>query len=441
MCDCLPSTHKSFQPLEDASIYSLSQYNSLLSNRYHILKPLATGGFSKTFLAVDENRQLENEFCLIKQLFPHRQAIHHHQKARELFHQESVLLAELGKHPQIPQLLDSFEQDGQQYLVQEWIDGETLEEELAQEGAFNEAEIRQLLLELLPVLQFVHDHQVIHRDIKPTNIIRRRSHGQLMLVDFGAAKYSANIIPEKTGTLIGSAEYAAPEQVKGKAVFASDLYSLGVTCLHLLTLMSPFELHDCNEDAWILRSYLTTPISSSLEQVLCKLLQRATKQRYQSAKEVLADLNDLPKQVVFRSKPPERTSTDNHDFYFGFSLKEDLPASIIPYATALNIHSIDSVKIFDPQTQAWYYLSGKIEAKNVALKVATFLHPCLAEAAATPTLGNQRSQAVSDNILWRIFTAITVTYVAFLILACVTGIQSHLTNATWKVENLRTKVR
>lgn len=441
MSDCLPSTHQSFQPLEDGKISSPGQYNSLLQNRYHILKPLATGGFSKTFLAVDENRQLENEFCLIKQFFPHHQAIHHHQKARKLFHQESVLLAELGKHPQIPQLLDSFEQDGQQYLVQEWIDGETLEEELAQEGAFNEAEIRQLLLELLPVLQFVHDHQVIHRDIKPTNIIRRRNHRQLMLVDFGIAKYSANIIAEKTGTTIGSAEYAAPEQVKGKAVFASDLYSLGVTCLHLLTQMSPFDLHDYSEDAWIWQPFLTTAISPPLEQVLCKLLQRATKQRYQSAKEVLADLNHLPKHIVFPPKSPARTSTNNDDFYFGFSLKENLPASITPYAAALNIRSIDSVRIFDPETQAWYYLTAKMEAENIAWKVATFLHPRLAETTATPTLGHEKSQAISGHILWKIFTAITVTYLAFLTIACVTGMKSHLTNTTWKVENLRTKVR
>lgn len=328
MCDYLPSTHEFFQPSENSSD-SLSQYNSLLNNRYRIFKPLTTGGFSKTFLAVVEEPLLENRFCVIKQFFAERPGVHDYRKARELFHQESLLLALLGKHPQIPKFLDFFEQDEQLYLVQEWIDGQNLEEELAQEGAFNEAEIRQLLQQLLPVLQFVHDHQVIHRDIKPANIIRRRNNTQLVLVDFGAAKYARNNILEKTGTLIGSPEYTAPEQVKGKAVFASDLYSLGVTCLHLLTQMSPFDLYDCSEDAWIWRSFLPFPISPSLEQIFCKLLQKPIKQRYASATEVLADLNDLPKRILFPSKPSAKVSTDDDDFetpYFGFSFQENLLA-------------------------------------------------------------------------------------------------------------------
>ncbi|KAB8318398.1 serine/threonine protein kinase [Tolypothrix campylonemoides VB511288] len=451
MCDCLPSTYKSSQPLEDGSISS-SQENLLLNDRYRILKPLGQGGFGKTFLAVDKNWQQTSPttgLCVIKQFFPQNHTIHHHQKAFELFQQESLRLAELGKHPQIPQLLDTFEQDGQQYIVQEWIDGQTLEEELAEAGAFNEAEIRQLLLEFLPVLQFVHDHQVIHRDIKPANIICRRSSHQLVLVDFGAAKSVNSPIIEKTGTLIGSAEYAAPEQIKGKAVFASDLYSLGVICLHLLTQMSPFDLHDCGEDAWIWREYLTKPISPSLEQILCKLLQKATKRRYTSATEVLEDLNNLPKHVVFPSKPSASVRrNDDFETYFGCSLKENIPASITPYTAALDLHSIASITVFDPQTQAWYHLKAKMEAKDVAPKVTAVLDPRLAGAACTTLVRDEMSQAVSgttvsgsSNILWRIFTTFAATYVAFFTIACVAAIQSHLTNAAWKVENLRMKVR
>jgi serine/threonine protein kinase len=324
MCARHLSTHKSFQPWKNSSD-SLSQFNSLLNNRYRILKPLSTKGFSKTFLAVDEKLLLENKLCLIKQFFAqHREKVDNFEKTRELFEQESLLLALLGKHPQIPKYFGSFEQDEQLYLVQEWIDGQSLEQELAQEGAFNEVKIRQLLHQLLTVLQFVHDSQVIHRDIKPANIIRRRNSGQLVLVDFGFAKSARNRSLEKTGTWMGSAEYAAPEQLKGKAVFASDLYSLGVTCLHLLTQMSPFDLHDSGEDAWIWRSYLPFPISSSLEQILCKLVQKATKRRYTSATEVLADLNDWPKHNNFPSKPSARSSADDDDFetpYFGFNLQ------------------------------------------------------------------------------------------------------------------------
>lgn len=112
-----------------------------------------------------------------------------------------------------------------------------------------------------------------------------------MLVDFGAAKHLSAISTVNAGTLIGSAEYAAPEQIRGQADFTSDLYSLGITCLHLLTQTSPFNLYDVGEDAWKWQEYLTQPVSPALRAILCKLLQPATRRRYQSAAEVLADLN------------------------------------------------------------------------------------------------------------------------------------------------------
>ncbi len=296
----------------------------LLNNRYRILKSLGQGGFGKTFLVIDEKQQVENELCVIKQFLPRCHTVLHHQKATKLFHQESRRLAELGKHPQIPTLLDTFEQDGHQYLVQEWIDGQTLEQELAEAGSFNEAQIVQILQDILPVLQFVHDHQVIHRDIKPANILRRRSlhlkKGDIVLVDFGAAKSIASEISPITGTLIGSPEYAAPEQIRGKAVFASDFYSLGVTCLHLLTQMSPFEIYDFDEDEWLWRSHLTIPISPNLEKILCKLLQKAIKRRYQSAKEVLKDLKTLPLSPNVSTSLSTNLNRNDSDFetpYFG----------------------------------------------------------------------------------------------------------------------------
>lgn len=136
--------------------------------------------------------------------------------------------------------------------------------------------VDHVLRELLPVLQYLHDHHIIHRDIKPANIICRNAvksatyhkyeasqtgHRQLVLVDFGAAKHLAEGRSADLGTLIGSAEYAAPEQTRGHAVFASDLYSLGLTCLYLLTQMSPFDLYDMSEGEWQWQAYLTHPIS------------------------------------------------------------------------------------------------------------------------------------------------------------------------------------
>lgn len=229
----LPPTYKAIKQDSDAPV---GHANLLLNNRYRILKFLGQGSFGKTLLAVDEQVN-SSSLCVIKQLLVGGNSTYQ-SKAFELFEREARRLAELGNR-QIPKLLDTFEQDGQAFIVQEWIDGWTLEEELL-EGEFSETEIRQLLQELLPVLQYLHDRQIIHRDIKPANIIRRRfnngkqaNRGELVLVDFGAAKHLNDASAINTGTLIGSAEYAAPEQIRGQADFTSDLYSLGITCLHL----------------------------------------------------------------------------------------------------------------------------------------------------------------------------------------------------------------
>lgn len=258
-------------------------------HHYLALSPIAQGGFGRTFLAVNEAELLKPR-CVIKQFFPQQQDPNLLKTASQLFQQEAKRLKQLGHHAQIPTLLAYLERDNHQYLVQEWIDGETLEQEL-ESGAFTEDQIHQLLQDLLPVLQFIHDHHVIHRDIKPANIIRRYDDRTLVLVDLGAAKFATGTALLKTGTMIGSAEYTAPEQIRGKALFSSDLYSLGVTCVHLLTQMSPFDLFDGTEGRWIWRDYVTTPVSNALATVLDKLLESATNRRYRSAESVLADLS------------------------------------------------------------------------------------------------------------------------------------------------------
>ncbi|MGB3237211.1 MAG: protein kinase [Geitlerinemataceae cyanobacterium] len=262
----------------------------LLGDRYRTLKPIAAGGFGHTFLAVDQYKPSKPR-CVVKQSRPEEQGTRNLQKAAALFIREAQRLEELGKHPQIPELLAYFEQDDRQYLIQEFVEGSNLAQELAESGAFEESQIRQLLKDLLPVLEFVHDRQVIHRDIKPENIIRRSSDNRFVLVDFGASKLATGTALAQTGTVIGSAGYVAPEQALGKASFSSDLYSLGVTCIHLLTQMPPFELFDSSEGAWVWEDYLVNcRLSSSLKQILNKLLENGTSRRYQSAAAVLKDL-------------------------------------------------------------------------------------------------------------------------------------------------------
>jgi len=286
----------------------------LLKERYRAIKPIGRGGFGRTFLAIDEDKPSKPR-CVIKQFFPQTQGVNNTQKAIELFNREAARLDELGKHPQIPDLLAHFEQDGRQYLVQEFVGGENLSEELANTGVFNEDKIYNLLKNLLPVLQFVHERQVIHRDIKPANIIRKPPQtpdtslflmhpvGNLALVDFGAAKVVTQIAG--TGTIIGSPEYVAPEQTRGQAVFASDLYSLGATCVHLLTQISPFDLFDINQEKWVWRDYLNSNyVSNKLGKILDKLLENSLSRRYKSAIEVINDLDLQQKIVTPISSPP-----------------------------------------------------------------------------------------------------------------------------------------
>ncbi|NJK36148.1 MAG: SUMF1/EgtB/PvdO family nonheme iron enzyme [Oscillatoriales cyanobacterium SM2_2_1] len=267
-----------------------------LLQRYRAIQILGQGGFGVTYLAQDEAKP-SKPHCVIKQfsyIGPGQS------KAAELFEAESTRLENLGKHPQIPALYAHCQQKGQQFLVQEFIDGQDLDKELRAEGAFDEAKIRALLLDVLPILDFIHQNQVIHRDIKPSNIMRRNSDRKLVLVDFGAAKQASLTALQKTGTVIGSAEYTAPEQTRGRAVFASDLYSLGVTCLHLLTDVEPFNLKN-NDEEWVWRDYLTgKKIGTELGKVLDRMVLPVSR-RYGSAAEVLEVLNALPRGKTRRN--------------------------------------------------------------------------------------------------------------------------------------------
>ncbi|WP_181244079.1 bifunctional serine/threonine-protein kinase/formylglycine-generating enzyme family protein, partial [Chamaesiphon polymorphus] len=255
------------------------------------------------------------------------------QTALNLFYEEAKHLEKLGKHSQIPELFAYFDIEGQPYLVQQFIDGQDLEQELAIEGKFNQHQIRKLLLSLLPVLDFLH-HQsppIIHRDIKPANIIRRRSDRELVLVDFGAAKQATQTMLARTGTTIGSPEYVAPEQARGKPAFASDIYSLGVTCIFLLTQVSPFDLFDVSEDAWVWRDYLVdNPVDESLGKVLDKMIANALSQRYQSASEVMAALADNRQIVLDRVRSDLSINVDRQSVISSGSIARQSPKQLQP---------------------------------------------------------------------------------------------------------------
>ncbi len=264
----------------------------LLRERYRAVKVLGQGGFGRTYLAIDQDRL--NASCVIKQFLPQMQGTGALEKATELFTQEAVRLNDLGVHPQIPDLFAFFTQDKRQYLVQEFIPGMNLQKLLDRHGKFSETEIWSVLRSILPILDFVHQRQVIHRDIKPDNIIRRQGDNLLFLIDFGVAKLLTSPDRVITGTSIGTSGYVPLEQMsEGKAYPASDIYSLGVTCFHLLTGVSPYNLFLKKGYSWLQtwQSNLDGQVSPKLVQVLDRMMKEDRKERYLSASDVLQDID------------------------------------------------------------------------------------------------------------------------------------------------------
>lgn len=279
----------------------------LLRDRYRILQPIGQGGFGRTYLAIDEDRLKTR--CVVKQFSPQVQSARSLDKAIRLFDQEAIRLHELGEHPQIPALLAYFEQEQRLYLVQQFIEGLNLSQELQHQGRFSEQKIRDVLNDLLPVLRFVHECQVVHRDITPSNIVRRKLDNKLVLIDFGVAKLLSDVTLAQPGTKIGTEGYSPIEQLRsGKAYPASDLYSLGATCLYLMTRVKPEDLYDPLQGRWLWRDYLAkkgSHISQQLGQILDKLLKDLVSERYQSVDEVLQDLQIEPSPLP--DLPPSPT--------------------------------------------------------------------------------------------------------------------------------------
>jgi WD40 repeat protein len=270
----------------------------LLRNRFRVIRVLSDeGGFGRTYLSEDTDKL--NERCVIKQLAPKFQGTWSQKKAVELFAAEAKRLQELGEHPQIPTLLAYFEQDHCLYLVQQFVNGQNLLQELQRRKLYRPEEVQAILLHLLPVLKFIHDRGVIHRDVKPENIIRRHGDGRLSLIDFGSSKQLTARVHNRSGTSIGSHGYSPLEQIRdGKAYPASDLFGLGATCFHLLTGVSPFQLWMEYGYGWVTnwRQYLRSPLSTDLDYVLDRLLRKDIQERYQSADEVIKNLT--PKQPL-----------------------------------------------------------------------------------------------------------------------------------------------
>lgn len=269
----------------------------ILNNRYRILKQIGQGGFGRAYLAEDTHRY--RELCVLKEFAPTIESDRELRKAEDLFEREAGILYKL-KHLQIPQfeaLLRTRVDDRRSlFLVQEYIAGESYWQLLKRRGKLTEAEVIDMVRELLPVLDHIHRSKLIHRDISPDNLIRRDIDGKTALIDFGCVKIAANAVSRSTGnsvTLIGKKGYSPDEQIsRGQAFPCSDLYSLAATAIVLLTGKQPDELYDSHAGKWDWESQ--AKVSSNFKKILNKMLAYKPCDRYQSAEEIIKILDKEP---------------------------------------------------------------------------------------------------------------------------------------------------
>ncbi len=268
----------------------------ILGGRYRILYHLGGGGFGQTYLA--EDRHLPGQpRCVVKQLQPRATDAISLESARRLFDAEADALYQLGSHPQIPMLLAHFEENAQFYLVQEYVEGSLLTEEVRPGQQISEDRVIDLLQDLLGTLRSVHQQQVIHRDIKPSNLIRRHSDRKVVLIDFGAVKQVSSQPLEMNGQVsitvaIGSLGYMPNEQLAGQPTLSSDIYAIGMLAIQALTGLEPKRLPKDPRTSEIMWRELVT-VKPALADIIDTMVRYDFRQRYPSAVEAFAALNVL----------------------------------------------------------------------------------------------------------------------------------------------------
>ncbi|MBD2384585.1 serine/threonine-protein kinase [Cylindrospermum sp. FACHB-282] len=277
---------------------------TLLNNRYQVIQVLGAGGFGETFLAEDTHMPSRRR-CVIKQLKPITNDPQTYQLIQQRFEREAATLEYLGKSSdQIPELYAYFSENGQFYLVQEWILGQTLSNIVQSKGYESETAVRDILLSLLSVLDYVHSKGIIHRDIKPDNIILRALDNKPVLIDFGAVKETIRSVVNSSGhptqsLVIGTPGYMPSEQAVGRPVYATDIYSLGLTAIYLLTGKHPQELETNPQTGEILWQNHAPRVSPQLAMVLNQTIRPHTSDRYSTASKMLYALqsaSNIPSQ-------------------------------------------------------------------------------------------------------------------------------------------------
>ncbi|KAB8332756.1 serine/threonine protein kinase [Scytonema tolypothrichoides VB-61278] len=345
-----------------------------ICGRYRIIRQIGKGGFGVTFLAEDTQRP-GNPQCVVKQLKPQSDDSYTLHYAKRFFDQEAEMLEILGNHDQIPRLLAHCEQNQEFYIVQEYIKGQDLNQEVFSKRQLSEPEVIKLLRDILEVLTFVHQKRVIHRDLKPSNIMRRESDGKIILIDFGAVKQVTTQITNAQGhtqftVAIGTPGYVPSEQANGQPKLSSDIYAVGVICIQALTGINPNRERgglpkDSQTGEIIWRNQ--AQVSPKLANIIDKMICYDYRQRYQSADEVLQALKTLlpdtsvnnqtqnqSENKVSTTKPPTQPTGSPKKLLIGSGI------------AALVAISLATISIFKPPTPEFFL---QYENSNFGIKI------------------------------------------------------------------------
>lgn len=309
------NSNRSFKPQRKMEIIG-----QLLDGRYRIVQILSSGAFGQTYLAADTRRPGHPQ-CVVKQLRPPSNNSKILKTALRLFRQEAEILEKLGKHDRIPLLLAYFEENNHFYLVEEFIEGHPLHKELVPGHPWKEDAAIQLLEEILEILVFVHKNGVIHRDVNPSNLIRRKSDSALILIDFGSVKAVSSQLAEGNNQPMrtiatGTPSYMPIEQFQGNPQFNSDMYAVGMIAIQALTgleasdlpkLQDP-SLSTSGEIAWRQRAR----VSNGLANIIDQMVHHYYGKRYKSANDAITDLHKLTGKTLTNSPSPQSSQGKNY---------------------------------------------------------------------------------------------------------------------------------
>jgi serine/threonine protein kinase, bacterial len=292
-------------------------------NRYEVIRELGDDSFGKTLLVRDSQMPSAAKYVL-KQLQPMSDNPQIYDVTETQFQRQATILEHLGEHDQIPRLYAYFSEAGQFYLVEEYIEGDTLSQKVRREGPQSEAFVQSMMAKLLPTLVHVHQQKIVHRDIKPDNIILRAADGKPVLIDFGAVKETMGTVMNAQGNsshsiVVGTPGYMPSEQMVGRPVYASDLYSLGLTAVYMLTGKSPQELDSDPATGAILWRGFAPNVNRDFADFLDRAIQMTPQTRFSSGQEMFIALNALAVGMVM---PP----SGNQNFQHSATVMSNAPA-------------------------------------------------------------------------------------------------------------------